>query len=66
MALRKVRRERDGLAVERSLQALKKAAVGNDNLMPYFLKCVRIYATLGEICDTLREVFGEYKEPPIY
>jgi methylmalonyl-CoA mutase N-terminal domain/subunit len=32
--------------------------------MPYILECVRAYATLGEICDALKEVFGEYHEPP--
>ena len=62
-ALAKLRAERDNQAVESSLAALKQAAQGTDNLMPRFLECVRVYATLGEICDTLRGVFGEYRAP---
>jgi methylmalonyl-CoA mutase N-terminal domain/subunit len=46
--------------VQASLAGLKKAAQGEDNLLPLILQAVRAYATLGEICDTLREVFGEY------
>ncbi len=48
--------------IEYSLTKLKKAAQGTENLMPYILDSVRIYATLGEICDVLREVFGEYRQ----
>ncbi len=62
-ALAKLRAERDNQAVEQSLAALKQAAQGSDNLMPHFLQCVRVYTTLGEICDTLRGVFGEYRAP---
>jgi methylmalonyl-CoA mutase N-terminal domain/subunit len=40
---------------------LKKAAQGKDNLMPVILEAVKAYATLGEICDELRDVFGEYQ-----
>ncbi len=65
-ALNRLRRQRDNLAVRRALEDVKKAARGKDNVMPHILKAVRVYATLGEICDALREVFGEYKEPPIY
>ncbi|MEO0225755.1 MAG: methylmalonyl-CoA mutase family protein [candidate division WOR-3 bacterium] len=65
-ALKKLRRERDNLAVKRALEDLRKAAAGTENVMPHFLKCVKVYATIGEICDTLRSVFGEYKEPPIF
>lgn len=64
--LKKLREERDNAKVKRSLQQLRKAAEGDENLMPYILDCVKAYATLGETCDVLREVFGEYKEPVIY
>ncbi|MCB2225161.1 MAG: methylmalonyl-CoA mutase family protein [Desulfarculaceae bacterium] len=62
-ALAKLKAERDNAAVEQKLAALKAAAQGEDNLMPHFLSCVQSYATLGEICDTLRGVFGEYQAP---
>ncbi len=65
-ALGKLRRTRDNLAVTKALAGLAKAAGSRDNVMPHFLKCARCYATLGEICDTLRKVFGEYREPPIF
>jgi len=63
--LDKLRRERDNDVVERNLDALRKAAVGTENLMPYILDAVRADATLGETCAVLREVFGEYREPVI-
>jgi methylmalonyl-CoA mutase N-terminal domain/subunit len=53
--------KRDNAAVAAALDALKKAAEGTDNLMPPILAAVRTYATLGEICDVLRKVFGEYR-----
>jgi len=64
--LRKLRKERNQSKFDRNLKHLKKAAEGDENLMPYILDCVHSYATLGETCDVLREVFGEYKEPAIY
>jgi methylmalonyl-CoA mutase N-terminal domain/subunit len=64
--LRKLRAERDGALVEQNLSALKRAAEGTDNLMPHILDCVRSYATLGEICDAMRVVYGEYQEPSIF
>jgi methylmalonyl-CoA mutase N-terminal domain/subunit len=57
-----LRQRRDAGAVTRSLDALKKAAEGTENTMPYILDAVRAYATLGEICDAFREVFGTYQE----
>jgi len=45
---------------------LKKAAQDNLNLMPFILNCVKCYATLGEIIDALKEVYGEYQEPIMY
>jgi methylmalonyl-CoA mutase N-terminal domain/subunit len=63
--LARVRRERDNVSVEERLSALRDAAQGTENLMPYILDAVRTYCTLGEICGVLREVFGEYREPVI-
>ena len=57
-----VKRERDQGKVKETLAAIKKAAQGTDNVIPPILEAVRAYATLGEISDTLREVFGEYQE----
>jgi methylmalonyl-CoA mutase N-terminal domain/subunit len=64
--LKKLRKERDNTQVQKHLQELRKAAKGDENLMPFILRCVHNYATLGETCDILREVFGEYKEQAIY
>jgi methylmalonyl-CoA mutase N-terminal domain/subunit len=60
--LSKVKKERDNSKVKHTLAALKKAAQGTGNVVPHILEAVRVYATLGEISDTLREVFGEYRE----
>jgi methylmalonyl-CoA mutase, N-terminal domain len=60
--LRKVRAERGNGEVTSRLAALKDAAQGEANLLPLILDAVRSYASVGEICDTLRSVFGEYKE----
>jgi len=56
-----VKAERDDEAVEARLAALRAAAEGEDNLMPYIVDAVKAYATVGEICDVLRETFGEYQ-----
>jgi methylmalonyl-CoA mutase N-terminal domain/subunit len=64
--LERLRAGRNNALVQENLSALKKAAGGADNLMPPLLECIRAYATLGEMCDALREVFGEYQEPSIY
>ncbi len=65
--LERVRRERDAVAVAAALGGLREAAArpesSETNLMPHFLRCAEAYATLGEICGVLREVFGEYREP---
>ncbi|OTA41648.1 MAG: methylmalonyl-CoA mutase, partial [Symbiobacterium thermophilum] len=55
-----VKARRDQAAVDRALAALRAAARGTDNLMPPILEAVKAYATLQEICDVLRDVFGEY------
>jgi len=60
--LSKLRAERSGDEVARRLGALCKAAQGTENLMPYIFDAVKSYATLGEICDAMREVFGTYEE----
>jgi methylmalonyl-CoA mutase N-terminal domain/subunit len=59
--LRQLRAARDNSTVERALASLQDAARGDENLMPYILEAVEIYATTGEICDVLRHVFGEYQ-----
>lgn len=53
---------RNNEAVNEKLQALKKACQGTENVMPFILDAVREYATLGEICGVMREVFGEYEQ----
>jgi methylmalonyl-CoA mutase N-terminal domain/subunit len=64
--LKALRERRDNDAVRRSLDALRKAAQGTDNLMPRFLDCVRAYATEGEMIGVLREEFGEYQDPKFF
>jgi methylmalonyl-CoA mutase N-terminal domain/subunit len=63
--LHKLRAERSSDEVARQLAALRKAAQGTDNLMPHIFSAVKSYATLGEICDALREVFGTHEEASI-
>lgn len=60
--LKKLKETRDNLTVQTKLQDLKKAAKGTDNLMPKIMDAVLVYATLGEIANALREIFGEYRE----
>jgi methylmalonyl-CoA mutase N-terminal domain/subunit len=57
-----LRARRNNAAVQKTLDVLSRAAEGTDNTMPYIIDAVRAYATLGEICDTLRRVFGTYTE----
>src|SRR5690606_24217054 len=62
--LEEVRQERDGEAVGAALRAVEDAArKERENLMPVFIDAVKAYATLGEIVDVLRGVFGTYREP---
>jgi methylmalonyl-CoA mutase, N-terminal domain len=64
--LRRVRRERDQSAVAEAMQRLENAARHErENLMPFIVDAVRAYATLGEMCNLLRGVFGEYREPAL-
>ncbi len=60
--LARVKRERDGVRVSKALEDLGEAARGVQNTMPHFLEAVEAYATLGEICDVLRGVFGSQRE----
>jgi methylmalonyl-CoA mutase N-terminal domain/subunit len=60
-SLKKLRAERDNNAVKQSLEKLRKAAQGTDNLMPYTQDAMRNYATIGEVAGVFREIFGEYK-----
>jgi len=60
--LARVKKERDNAKVKEALAILRKAAQGTDNVVPPILEAVKVYVTLGEISDTLREVFGEYRE----
>ena len=59
-----VRKLRNKARVTRALEALDRAAKGSDNLMPLIIESVRAEATLGEMCDVLRSVWGEYEESP--
>ena len=63
--LEQVRKERDNGAVGQALDRLRVAAQGTENTMPYILDAVRAYATLQEIMDVFRQVFGLYREPMI-
>jgi methylmalonyl-CoA mutase N-terminal domain/subunit len=60
--LERVKKERENVKVKEALAVLKKAAQGTENIVSPILNAVKAYATLGEISDTLREVFGEYRE----
>ena len=65
--LNQIKRQRNQAKVKEALSRLRGAAEREDvNLMPFVIDAVKEYATLGEICDTLREVFGEYKPPSIF
>jgi len=63
--IKKVKASRDNQEVKATLARLADAAKGDANLMPFIIDCVRCYCTLGEICGTLREVFGEYTQSVI-
>lgn len=64
--LAQLRAQRDNEAVNQTLQKIKVAAASGDNLMPYFIEAVKVYATLGEICGVLREEFGEYQQQFVF
>ena len=60
--LERLKAERDGKKVRQLLGELERMAESDENLVPILVKVVESYATLGEICDSFRKVFGEYKE----
>jgi methylmalonyl-CoA mutase N-terminal domain/subunit len=62
--LERLRRERDNERVRRALDELRRTAAGPENLMYPILEAARAYATIGEMCDALRDVWGEYEEHP--
>ncbi|MHA1449778.1 MAG: acyl-CoA mutase large subunit family protein [Candidatus Hodarchaeales archaeon] len=64
--LQELKETRDNDRVDKALKELENAARGNDSLFPLILEAVKVYATLGEICNTLRSVFGEYEPPSIF
>jgi len=59
--LQKLRKQRDNEKVKRALAEIKKISSSDENLMPAVLDAVKSYVTLGEICNVLKEVFGEYR-----
>jgi methylmalonyl-CoA mutase, N-terminal domain len=63
--LAELKKTRDNDRVQRTLDALRTAARGRDNTFPPLLACVRAYATVGEMCDALRDVWGEWEEVPV-
>ncbi len=64
--LNRVRKERDQATVKRALENLHRVAEGTENTMPAIIEAVKAYATLGEIMDVFRAVFGEYMEPAVF
>ncbi len=64
--LTQIRKDRDNSAVRKSLDRLKDEARGTNNLMPCLIETVKTYASLGEIMDTLREVYGQFREPKLF
>lgn len=65
-ALAALRAERDGARVASALHAVRAAASGEANLVPVLVEAVKTYATIGEICEVLRNVFGEYRAVQVY
>jgi len=61
--LRKLKSERDGKAVRTALDKLREAARGKENLMPFIMEAVKTYATVAEMTNAMKEVFGTFKEP---
>jgi len=64
--LTKLKKERDNAAVGQSLKALEQAARQKENVMPFLVDCCKAYATVGEMANVFRDVFGEHKEPSIF
>jgi methylmalonyl-CoA mutase N-terminal domain/subunit len=64
--LAEVRASRDGAAVEQALESLRRSSAENRNVFPDLLACTRAYATVGEMCNAMAEVFGVYEEPAVF
>jgi methylmalonyl-CoA mutase N-terminal domain/subunit len=64
--LKDIRRRRDNRAVKKSLDDVRQACKTGANVMPYCIAAVKNLATLQEICDVYREVYGEYRDPGLY
>ncbi len=61
--LQRIKAERDNKHVGATLEKLRQVAKGKQNIMPYLMDAVKAYATIGEITDVLRDVFGSFEEP---
>ncbi|RDE14949.1 MAG: methylmalonyl-CoA mutase [Candidatus Thorarchaeota archaeon] len=64
--LHKTKRDRDNMKVQKALDGLRKASEGTENVMPHIVNCVKEYASVGEIFDVWRELWGEWEEPKIF
>lgn len=64
--LKALKKERDNKAVSESLRSLEQAAKDEKNVMPFLVECCKGYATLGEMANIFRDVYGEYREPGIF
>ncbi|RDE11212.1 MAG: methylmalonyl-CoA mutase [Candidatus Thorarchaeota archaeon] len=62
----KIRNERDNRKVQEALEGLRRASDGTENVMPHVVNAVKAYATIGEICDVWRDIFGEWDEPKVF
>jgi len=65
-AIKKLRASRDNKKLEKALSAMKSAADTDENLMPYIVTAAKAFATTGEISNTFREVFGEYRPKEVF
>jgi len=65
-ALKQVKAERNQAEVDRTLKALEQVARAKQNVMPALVECCKAYATVGEMADVFRQVFGEFKEPTMF
>jgi methylmalonyl-CoA mutase N-terminal domain/subunit len=64
--INRIKNERDNKKVRENLERLEQACAGNENVMEPIVEAVKAYATLQEVCDVFRKVFGEYRDPGIY
>ena len=64
--MRALREKRDSTAAESALTQLRQGAEGDENLMPLIVDASRAYVTMGEMCDALRDVWGVWRETPVF